>query len=93
MDVFMKGHVHGGNTDWITDVIEIKYIDVQSKSDPDVTHKVKIMFGDTYSCDCKGYKYAGKCWHITQVKEKKEKEQEKEATIAELERDYKEGNL
>jgi hypothetical protein len=89
----MKGHVHGGNIDWITDVIEIKYVDVQSKSDPDVTHKVKIMFGDTYSCDCKGYKYSNKCWHITQVKEKKEKEQEKEATIAELERDHKEGNL
>ena len=93
MDIFMKGHVHGGNTDWITDVIEIKYVDVQSKSDPDVTHKVKIMFGDTYSCDCKGYKYASKCWHITQVKEKKEKEREKEATIAELERDAREGNL
>jgi len=93
MDVFMKGHVHGGNTDWITDVIEIKYVDVQSKSDPDVTHKVKIMFGDTYSCDCKGYKYSNKCWHITQVKEKKEKQQEKEATIAELERDAREGNL
>jgi len=73
MDVFMKGHVHGDNTDWITDVIEIKYVDVQSKSDPDVTHKVKIMFGDTYSCDCKGYKYAGKCWHITQVKDEMEK--------------------
>ena len=93
MDVYMKGHIHGGNTDWITDVIEIKYVDVQSKSDPDVTHKVKIMFGDTYSCDCKGYKYSNKCWHITQVKEKKEKQQEKEATIAELERDAKEGNL
>ena len=93
MDIFMKGHVHGGNTDWITDVIEIKYVDVQSKSDPDVTHKVKIMFGDTYSCDCKGYKYSNKCWHITQVKEKKEKQQEKEATIAELERDAREGNL
>ena len=93
MDVYMKGHIHGGNTDWITDVIEIKDIDVQSKSDPDVTHKVKIMFGDTYSCDCKGYKYASKCWHITQVKEKKEKEREKEATIAELERDAREGNL
>ena len=71
----------------------IRYVDVQSKSDPDVTHKVKIMFGDTYSCDCKGYKYSNKCWHITQVKEKKEKQQEKEATIAELERDAKEGNL
>ena len=93
MDVYMNGHIHGGNTDWITDVIEIKYVDVQSKSDPDVTHKVKIMFGDTYSCDCKGYKYASKCWHITQVKEKKEKEREKEATIAELERDAREGNL
>ena len=23
----------------------------------------------------KGYKYSNKCWHITQVKEKKEKEQ------------------
>ena len=56
--------------------IPIDFVDVPSKSDPDVTHKVKIMFGDTYSCDCKGYKYAGKCWHITQVKEKKEKEQE-----------------
>ena len=89
----MNGHTHGGNTDWITDVIEIKYVDVQSKSDPDVTHKVKIMFGDTYSCDCKGYKYASKCWHITQVKEKKEKQREKEATIAELERDAREGNL
>jgi len=55
--------------------IPIDFVDVQSKSDPDVTHKVKIMLDDTYSCDCKGYKYAGKCWHITQVKEKKEKEQ------------------
>ena len=73
--------------------IPIDFVDVPSKSDPDVTHRVKRILGDTYSCDCKGYKYAGKCWHITQVKEKKEKEQEKEATIAELERDYKEGNL
>ena len=73
--------------------IPIDFVNVQSKSDPDVTHRVKRMMGDTYSCDCKGYKYAGKCWHITQVKEKKEKEQEEEATIAELERDYKEGNL
>ena len=55
--------------------IPIDFVDVQSKSDPDVTHRVKRMLGDTYSCDCKGYKYAGKCWHITQVKEKKEKEQ------------------
>ena len=55
--------------------IPVDFVDVQSKSDPDVTHKVKIMLDDTYSCDCKGYKYAGKCWHITQVKEKKEKEQ------------------
>ena len=55
--------------------IPVDFVDVQSKSDPDVTHKVKIMMNDTYSCDCKGYKYAGKCWHITQVKEKKEKEQ------------------
>ena len=73
--------------------IPVDFVDVPSKSDPDVTHRVKRMLGDIYSCDCKGYKYAGKCWHITQVKEKKEKEQEKEATIAELERDYKEGNL
>ena len=73
--------------------IPIDFVDVPSKSDPDVTHKVKIMMNDTYSCDCKGYKYAGKCWHITTVKEKKEKQQEKDATIAELERDYKEGNL
>ena len=73
--------------------IPIDFVDVPSKSDPDVTHRVKRILGDIYSCDCKGYKYAGKCWHITQVKEKKEKEQEKEATIAELERDYKEGNL
>ena len=51
------------------------------------------MFGDTYSCDCKGYKYAGKCWHITTVKDTREKQREKEATIAELERDHKEGNL
>ena len=55
--------------------IPIDFVDVPSKSDPNVTHKVKIMLDDTYSCDCKGYKYAGKCWHITQVKEKKEKEQ------------------
>ena len=55
--------------------IPIDFVDVPSKSDPDVTHKVKIMMNDTYSCDCKGYKYAGKCWHITTVKEKKEKEQ------------------
>ena len=64
---------------WTTTVddmfIPIDFVDVPSKSDPDVTHKVKIMLDDTYSCDCKGYKYAGKCWHITQVKEKKEKEQ------------------
>ena len=55
--------------------IPVDFVDVQSKSDPDVTHKVKIMLGDTYSCDCKGYKYSNKCWHITQVKEKIEKEQ------------------
>ena len=55
--------------------IPIDFVNVQSKSDPDVTHRVKRMLGDIYSCDCKGYKYAGKCWHITQVKEKKEKEQ------------------
>ena len=55
--------------------IPIDFVDVPSKSDPDVTHKVKIMLDDTYSCDCKGYKYSNKCWHITQVKEKKEKEQ------------------
>ena len=55
--------------------IPIDFVDVPSKSDPNVTHKVKIMLDDTYSCDCKGYKYAGKCWHITTVKEKKEKEQ------------------
>ena len=73
--------------------LEIRYVGVQSKSDPDVTHKVKIMFGDIYSCDCKGYKYSNKCWHVTQVKEKKEKQKEKEATIAELERDAREGNL
>ena len=84
--------MHFGNP--LSDVfIPIDFVDVPSKSDPDVTHRVKRMLGDTYSCDCKGYKYAGKCWHITQVKEKKEKEQEEEATIAELERDYKEGNL
>ena len=52
--------------------IPIDFVDVPSKSDPDVTHIVKIMMNDTYSCDCKGYKYAGKCWHITQVKEKEE---------------------
>jgi len=55
--------------------IPIDFVDVPSKSDPDVTHKVKIMMNDTYSCDCKGYKYAGKCWHITTVKEKIETEQ------------------
>ena len=55
--------------------IPIDFVDVPSKSDPNVTHKVKIMLDDTYSCDCKGYKYAGKCWHITTVKEKIEKEQ------------------
>ena len=31
--------------------IPIRYVDVPSKSDPDVTHKVKIMMNDTYSCD------------------------------------------
>ena len=84
--------MHFGNP--LSDVfIPIYFVDVPSKSDPDVTHRVKRILGDIYSCDCKGYKYAGKCWHITQEKEKKEKEQEEEATIAELERDYKEGNL
>ena len=73
--------------------IPIDFVDVPSKSDPDVTHKVKIMLDDTYSCDCKGYKYTGKCWHITTVKDSREKQREKEATIAELERDHKEGNL
>ena len=62
---------------WTTTVddmfIPIDFVDVQSKSDPDVTHKVKIMLDDTYSCDCKGYKYSNKCWHITQVKELREK--------------------
>ena len=53
--------------------IPIDFVDVPSKSDPDVTHKVKIMLDDTYSCDCKGYKYSNKCWHITQVKESREK--------------------
>ena len=73
--------------------IPIDFVDVPSKSDPDVTHKVKIMLDDTYSCDCKGYKYSNKCWHITTVKDTREKQREKEATIAELERDHKEGNL
>ena len=62
---------------WTTTVddmfIPIDFVDVPSKSDPDVTHKVKIMLDDTYSCDCKGYKYSNKCWHITQVKELREK--------------------
>jgi len=53
--------------------IPIDFVDVPSKSDPNVTHKVKIMLDDTYSCDCKGYKYSNKCWHITQVKELREK--------------------
>ena len=61
---------------WTTTVddmfIPIDFVDVPSKSDPDVTHKVKIMMNDTYSCDCKGYKYSNKCWHITQVKEREE---------------------
>ena len=48
--------------------IPIDFVDVPSKSDPDVTHKVKIMLDDTYSCDCKGYKYTSKCWHIDKVK-------------------------
>ena len=55
--------------------IPMEVIKVKSATDSNVTYNVKIMFNDTYSCDCKGYKYAGKCWHITQVKEKKEKEQ------------------
>ena len=50
--------------------IPIDFVDVPSKSDPDVTHKVKIMMNDTYSCDCKGYKYASKCWHIDHVKDR-----------------------
>ena len=83
----------GTTTTGFNAFIPVDFVDVQSKSDPNVTHKVKIMLGDTYSCDCKGYKYSSKCWHITQVKEKKEKQQEKEATIAELERDAREGNL
>ncbi len=48
--------------------IPIDFVDVPSKSDPDVTHKVKIMLDDTYSCDCKGYKYAGKCWKQVQFR-------------------------
>ena len=71
--LFVRSRVHGSP---VSDVfIPIDFVEVPSKSDPSIIHKVKIMFGDTYSCDCKGYKYAGKCWHITQVKEKKEKEQ------------------
>ena len=62
---------------WTTTVddmfIPIDFVDVQSKSDPNITHKVKIMMNDTYSCDCKGYKYSNKCWHITQVKDEMEK--------------------
>ena len=41
---------------------------IPSKSDPSVEHMVKIILNDVYSCDCKGYKYVGKCWHIEQAK-------------------------
>ena len=69
--LFVRSCVHGSP---VSDVfIPIDFVEVPSKSDPSIIHKVKIMFGDTYSCDCKGYKYAGKCWHITQVKDEMEK--------------------
>ena len=68
--LFVRSRVHGSP---VSDVfIPIDFVEVPSKSDPSIIHKVKRMLGDIYSCDCKGYKYAGKCWHITQVKEKEE---------------------
>ena len=52
----------------IDSIIPMEIIKIKSATDPNVTYNVKIMFDDTYSCDCKGYKYASKCWHIDKVK-------------------------
>ena len=50
------------------DMLPHDFIMIPSKSDPSVEHMVKIILNDVYSCDCKGYKYVGKCWHIEQAK-------------------------
>jgi len=50
--------------------IPMEVIKVKSATDSNVTYNVKIMFNDTYSCDCKGYKFANKCWHIDHVKDR-----------------------
>jgi len=46
--------------------------DIQSKTDPEVYHKVVMKGNGDIECDCKGFKYGGSCWHIKHVKETNE---------------------
>ena len=64
MDVFMKGHVHGGNTDWITK--RDKRFDLHANclhtTQPHMTPKERAdkcgcihMIGFKICCECREY--------------------------------------
>ena len=51
----------------LIDSMTVRTFEIPSKSDPNLVHIVKLNTNDELSCDCKGFQYGGKCWHVRNV--------------------------
>jgi len=57
--------------DWFLPWFEkqLSFIEVPSATNPGISYKVRKEPGGTLSCECKGFRYRGDCWHVQAVKE------------------------
>jgi len=77
--VAMQLYNQANNAGWDLDHIEkrfnpwyerqVEYILVPSRSDVNVSYKVRREPGGVLTCECRGFVYRGDCWHVQAVKE------------------------